>query len=197
MLLLSCLALAGLPSRAAQTYKFDPANSFIQIHLGTSGLLKAAGHEHLIRTPVQQGTFAYDSQAPRQSSVQVVVNSRELKVIDQKVSAGDRQKIQATMESNRVLDVQQFPTITFKSTSVEPLGENQLRVKGNLTIKGRTNLVTVQVTLIPQASGMKAFGKTQFKQTQFGIKPVTAGLGTVRVQDLMTLGFVIQLTEAH
>ncbi len=122
----------------------------------------------------------------------MVVDARGLKVIDRDISTQDREKIQATMESDRVLGVQQFPTITFKSTSIEFTGENQLVVRGNLTIRGKTNPISVQVTLGQPGPGLRATGKSQFKQTQFGIKPVSAGMGTVRVRDLMTIEFVIE-----
>ncbi len=39
-----------------------------------------------------------------------------------------------------------FPTMTFKSTRVEPAGPDRYRLTGDLTIKGNTRPVTLEVT---------------------------------------------------
>lgn len=46
------------------------------------------------------------------------------------------------LKSNDFLAMDEFPTITFRSTSVEPQGET-LEVTGDLTIKGTTKSVTI------------------------------------------------------
>ncbi len=51
--------------------------------------------------------------------------------------------------------------------------------------------MTVDATLEQGGAQLKAAGKSQFKQTTFGMHPVTAGLGTVRVRDQMTISFVV------
>ncbi len=185
------ICLARLASPAREVYRFDPAKSLIQIHLDTAGALGFVGHAHLIQTPLQQGTLIYAAQDPGKSSVELAVNAKALQVIDPKMSAKDRAKIQATMESDRVLDVQHYPQIKFKSLRIEPMGADHLRVIGNLTIRGQTHSVVVEAGLQQAGSLLKAEGQSRFKQTTFGIQPVTAGLGTVRVRDEMTISFQV------
>lgn len=48
--------------------------------------------------------------------------------------------------STNFLDGGQFPTITFTSTKVEPSGERSAKVTGDLTLKGVTKPVTLDVT---------------------------------------------------
>jgi polyisoprenoid-binding protein YceI len=43
-------------------------------------------------------------------------------------------------------DAGKFPTATFKSTSVAAAGTNKLTVTGDLTVKGITKPVTLDVT---------------------------------------------------
>ena len=43
------------------------------------------------------------------------------------------------------LDVAKYPTITFKGTRIEPIGDNRHRLIGDLTVKGITNPVTLAV----------------------------------------------------
>ncbi|MCR6663679.1 MAG: YceI family protein [Luteimonas sp.] len=51
------------------------------------------------------------------------------------------------LSSANWLDAAQFPTATFKSTSVAANGANKLTVTGDLTVKGTTKPVTLDVTL--------------------------------------------------
>jgi hypothetical protein len=44
---------------------------------------------------------------------------------------------------------------------------------------------------------LKAEGECQFKQTEFGIRPVAAALGTVRVQDQITVTFQVVARQAR
>jgi polyisoprenoid-binding protein YceI len=123
--------------------------------------------------------------------VEILVDASALSVTDPKVSAKDRMDIQAKMRSDRVLDVEQYPKISFKSVRIQPLDGNHLQITGDLTIRNRTNRVTVEATLEQAGPDLKATGKSRFKQTTFGIQPVTAGLGAVRVKDQLDISFEV------
>lgn len=51
------------------------------------------------------------------------------------------------LRSADFLDVENHPTITFKSTRIEPVGETRFRLVGDLTIRGVTNEVVLDTTL--------------------------------------------------
>ena len=55
------------------------------------------------------------------------------------------------LKSADFFDVERFPTIDFKSTSVKPLGGNRYRVLGDLTIRDVTREVPLDVTFEGQA----------------------------------------------
>jgi len=79
--------------------------------------------------------------------------------------------------SPNFLDAGQHPTITFVSTAVEPSGERSAKVTGDLTLKGVTKPVTLDVTFAGEtaahpfakvpAIGFSATGT--FKRSEFGI----------------------------
>ncbi len=185
------LNLGLLACGAQQVYRLNPTTSRIQIHLGTAGAAGFLGHPHLIETPIKQGTFVYHPNEPGRSSVELAVDASALRVMDPKRPEKERGEIQATMQSDRVLGSKQFSAITFKSVNVEPRARDHLAITGNLTIRSQTRPVKVDVTLEQAGGHLKAVGKSQFLQTTFGIRPVTAGLGTVRVRDRMEITFVV------
>ncbi len=177
------------PCLAEEVYRLDPAKSVIQIHLGTAGALRFAGHTHLIQTVIQQGSFVYDPADLSKSSVELTVDAGALRVMDPHVSPQDRSKIQETMQGDRVLDVKHYPQIKFKSSKIERVPQNRLGVTGNLTIRNQTHPVVVDAKLQRTGAELAVVGTSRFKQTTFGMQPVTAGLGTVRVRDEMVITF--------
>lgn len=87
--------------------------------------------------------------------------------------------------STNFLDAKQFPTITFTSTSVEPSGERSAKVTGDLTLKGVTKPVTLDVTFSGEvashpfakvpAIGFSATGT--FKRSEFGLDYLSGMIG--------------------
>ena len=55
------------------------------------------------------------------------------------------------LKSRDFLDVNRYPTITFRSTNVAPAGEHGYDVTGDLTIRGVTRPVTLEVEALPPA----------------------------------------------
>jgi polyisoprenoid-binding protein YceI len=188
---LVALSVGWFRSQAQETYRLDPKKSVIQIQVDTSGALGFMGHQHLIQAPIEHGNFVYYPGDLGKSFVEILVDAGALAVIDPKVSAKDRMEILATMRSDRVLGVQQYPKIIFKSVKIQPLDGNRLQLSGDLTIRSQTNLVTVEAILEQAGPVLKVAGKSRFKQTAFGIKPVSAGLGAVRVKDQLNISFQV------
>jgi polyisoprenoid-binding protein YceI len=112
-----------------------------------------------------------------------------LRVLDPKESADDRAKVQKTMETE-VLRIAEFPQITFESTGVEAAGTDRFQVRGNLTIRGKSQPVVVPVALKRLSDGTyEVTGEYKFKQSAFGIKPISLGGGTVKVKDELRTEF--------
>jgi polyisoprenoid-binding protein YceI len=47
------------------------------------------------------------------------------------------------LRSSNFLEIEKFPTMTFKSTKIEHVGGDKYRVTGDLTIKGNTKRITL------------------------------------------------------
>jgi polyisoprenoid-binding protein YceI len=80
------------------------------------------------------------------------------------------------LRSSSFLEVDKFPVITFKSTSVEPAGQDRYTLTGDLTIKGNTHPVALDVVKYgefhdPGMMGHRiAYGATsQINRKDFGL----------------------------
>ena len=169
----------------AQNHSVDASRSTIKIHVSKSGLFSAFGHSHEVEAPIESGTVEL---SPGQS-VQLRFDARKLRVLDPDQKASERAEVQETMLGAKVLDSTRFPEVSFKSTIVEKAGADHWTVQGNLTLHGQTHHVVVDVT---QKNG-HYLGSAAFKQTAFGIEPVSAGGGSVKVKDELKITFDVVL----
>lgn len=81
-----------------------------------------------------QITIAED---PEQSHVEVEIGVASL-------SSGNDDR-DAHLKSADFFDAEQYPTITFASTAVRPLRDNAWELTGDLTVRGTTRPITLQV----------------------------------------------------
>jgi polyisoprenoid-binding protein YceI len=66
-------------------------------------------------------------------------------------------------------DSAQFPNATFISSAIAPAGGNQFKVSGKLTIKGKSENVTLPVTVTRQGGTQTFDGALPIKRSQFDI----------------------------
>jgi polyisoprenoid-binding protein YceI len=74
---------------------------------------------------------------PEASSVEVTIQTTSIRTHNE---ARDND-----LRSSNFLEVEKFPTITFKSTAAEPAGTDRYTLTGDLTVKGITRPLTLQV----------------------------------------------------
>jgi polyisoprenoid-binding protein YceI len=145
--MLAGLLGAAMSAQAAPvTYKLDPGHTMVLFswnHLGFSNPVADIG--------VGDGTLVFDAQNPANSSVNVTM---PLANLDTHVPALDKH-----LKEPDFFNADKYPTITFKSTSVKPVGGNQYAVTGDLTVHGVTKPVTLNVTL--NKSGVHPMTKAQ------------------------------------
>lgn len=73
------------------------------------------------------------------------------------------------LKSDDMFDVVKFPTILFKSTTFTKIAGNKYKMVGDMTIKGVTKSITLDVTM----NGPMAHPNPQNKTPQLGIKATT------------------------
>lgn len=173
--------LVALPS-IAQPTNVDLTRSTITVHVYKSGLFSALAHNHIIKAPIAAASVDKEHR-----SVSLTFNGNDLKVADTEGSESDHKEIEATMKGPSVLNVAQFPAISFQSKNVNMVSATSYRATGDLKLHGNSREITVPVTF----SGGLYKGSVRFKQTDFGITPVKVAGGTVSVKDEIEIDFEI------
>jgi polyisoprenoid-binding protein YceI len=185
ILFVAAVSLMCILGVSAQQHNVDTQKSTLTIHIGKTGVFSGLGHEHEVRAPIHSGAAETGSHP----AVEIHVDARELRVIDKDASERDRAEVQKTMRGPEVLDSESHQEIVFKSTDAESAGQGQWTLRGNLTLRGQTRRVTIQVTL----KDGRYSGVTAIKQTDFGIKP--PGKAGVRAKDEVRIEFDVWLAS--
>ena len=185
--LIVLLGLALPASAAPRAYAVDPAASSVRVHVGKSGVFSFAGHTHEVVAERFEGRVEADPDDLSRSSVAVTFEAAGLKVAEAGEPAGDAPKVEAKMAGPDVLDVARFSKISFRSQQVSGRktgeGAYELQVTGELVLHGVTRAVTVPLRVEVSGSTLTATGRIAVAQRAFGIEPVSAGGGTVKVKN--------------
>ena len=125
---------AGCHGRSAQNrFEFDKAQSRILFRVDNHGYVRTLG---LLRG--LEGGFIFDPGNPAKSSVVATIRADSVDTANG--------LLDAVLRSARFFDAERFPVMTFKSRRIETTGADTGRIVGELTLRGVTRPVTLDVT---------------------------------------------------
>ncbi len=134
--LLAALFICGIAFSAnADTYKIDATHSSVGFSVRHMAISKVNGEFNEF-----DGTVDIDGADTSKWSCDVTI---QVASIDTRSERRD-----GHLKSPDFFNVEEFPTITFKSTKVVPKGDNKLEIMGDLTMRGVTKPVTLDAELL-------------------------------------------------
>lgn len=182
-----CLALT--PSAAiAADYSFDAGHTEVRFTWNHAGVADQSGEWGAV-----EGRVKFDPEDIPATSVEVTIDAGSVQT---GVEGLDKHMMSADM-----FDVENFGTITFKSTEVVQSGKDSVSVTGDLTIKDQTHPLTLDVQLVHMGEhpvgqyidhykgdwlGVKATGR--LLRSKYGV-----GYGAPLTSDLIRLDISAEL----
>jgi polyisoprenoid-binding protein YceI len=156
---------------ASETYEISPENSSVLFKI------------RLLWTTNIQGCFcggvsgrvSLDPDAPQKSTVRLEIKTDTL-------DTGLAQ-LNNEIKGASFLNVERFPLITFKNTSVERVNDQQYNLTGDLTFHGVTKQLTLRSNRIGQSEDSKGQSRTGsdiylvIKRSEFGVKGDSPAVG--------------------
>lgn len=141
------------------------------------------------------GTVAYDDAHPEQAQIDITIDTAS---IDSNLPKRDEH-----LRGEDFLDVAKYPTLTFKSKKVLPRGKGRLSVVGDLTIRGVTREVTLDVSDVGKAATdpwgnirRGAVATTKINRKDFGLTwNMALEAGGVAVGDEVAINLEIELIQ--
>jgi polyisoprenoid-binding protein YceI len=184
-------ALMTLPvSAATTTWQIDPAHTAAQFSVKHLAISTVRGGFSNVK-----GTVILDDADVSKSSVDVTI---DVSTVDTRTPDRDKD-----LKSDKFFDVAKYPTMTFKSTKVEQAGAGKLKVTGDLTIRGTTKSVVLDVDG-PTAPVKDPWGNqrsavtatTKINRQDFGVKwNATMDNGGVVVGDEVSITIDAEMVQ--
>ena len=170
--IVTALAMAATAAAQAVTWQIDPNHTAAQFSVRHLGLSTVRGAFTKV-----SGTAQYDPADPSKLSLEATLDANS---IDTRVEMRDND-----LRSPRFFDVQKFPTITFHSKQAQAGGSGKLQITGDLTIKGVTKQVVLDVDgpsqpiKDPMGKGqrMGASATTKINRQDFGVSALPGAIG--------------------
>ena len=131
------------PSTVTGSYAIDASHSRIGFVARHAMVTKVRGSFNEF-----EGSGYFDADQPANSHLELVIKAES---IDTRNADRD-----GHLRGNDFFAMDEYPKITFRSTSVEQTGHAEYRVTGDLTIKGITKPVTLRGTFV--GSGVDPWG---------------------------------------
>jgi polyisoprenoid-binding protein YceI len=162
------LSSAGLTAYA-DTFKIDPVHSSIVFSVKHLGVTDFYGRFNDV-----SGKVVFDKADPSKSSVEVTIPVESIDT--------HNEKRDQHLKSPDFFNAKQFPTIVFKSKSVEGTGDTY-KATGDLSLHGVTKPMTLEIKRGTDGKGMegeiRGGGEARFtlKRSDFGMNFMQGGLG--------------------
>jgi polyisoprenoid-binding protein YceI len=187
----SLAAVLSLPAAAATSiWQIDPQHSSAQFSVRHMAISTVRGAFSKVT-----GTIALDDTDITKSTVDVTI---DVNTVDTREPDRDKD-----LRSDRFFDVAHFPTMTFKSKKAEQVSPGKLKVTGDLTIRGTTKEVVLDVDG-PTAPIKDPWGNlrsaatatTKINRQDFGVKwNATLDNGGVVVGDEVSITIDLEMIK--
>jgi polyisoprenoid-binding protein YceI len=193
------LSLARPAHAEASEWRVDGSSSQLTVHVFRSGGLSHFLHDHFFRPQTLSGQVTFDPANPATARVHLSVDARTIADHQPELKPDEEAKVNEQARGPTVLDVAKFPEITFDGTRLEKVSPQTNALSavlvGTVTIHGVTRPVTVPIQASWSGGILRATGSAHLKQSDFGIKPLHKGLGSIAVKDDFTVDFDIKAKQ--
>ncbi len=182
---------SALPQTATTTWNIDPAHTTAEFKVKHMMIAHVKGQFSKVT-----GVLVHDEFDPTKSHVEATIEAGSLETREQQRDAH--------LKSEDFLHVEKFPTLSFKSTDIKVAGEGELKVQGDLTIRGVTRNVTFAVegptpqTKDPWGNTRIAISATtKINRKDFGLVwNATLETGGILVGDEVTITLDVEFVKA-
>jgi polyisoprenoid-binding protein YceI len=144
-------------------WQLDPNHTQIEFATKHLGFMTVRGHFREV-----QLTSDIDPDHPENSTAGVTIQTAS-------IHTGNEGR-DSDLRTSNFLEVDKYPVITFRSTSAAQAGPDTYTLTGDLTIKGTTRPVTIEITRLgeindPEMMGHRIAytGHTQISRRDFGL----------------------------
>ena len=160
---------------------YDASQAKVHVLTFKDGLLSKIAHDlkiavHEIDVQIEGAKIVATADA---SSLRVACARKDGRDAPGTLSSSDKSKIESNIQKD-VLHSRRHPEIRFESSEISQEGD-RATIKGTLTLHGTSKPLSITAT----KSGDSWSAEFPIDQPQFGIKPFSAMMGTLKIQPVV------------
>jgi polyisoprenoid-binding protein YceI len=178
-----------VPNDTDTTWSLTNTGGELTVHTGVAGRAARMGHRLTLLMESWQVSVAWSAGKPVAGQLVVDVDSLQVQRGEGGVTPlTGAEKAVARNNALKSLDAKRFPQIEFHADSITESGTGYL-LAGPLTIHGVTKPVDVALALAVNGDQWQLSCQADIRQSDFGIKPFTMMMGTMKVDDVVRVAF--------
>eukprot|EP00996_Jenningsia_fusiforme_P003150 NODE_3956_length_889_cov_23.361905_g3644_i0.p1 GENE.NODE_3956_length_889_cov_23.361905_g3644_i0~~NODE_3956_length_889_cov_23.361905_g3644_i0.p1 ORF type:complete len:255 (+),score=57.33 NODE_3956_length_889_cov_23.361905_g3644_i0:61-825(+) len=187
----------------------NEANSKVNVWLRKKGALSAIGHNLCLRSEGWKAQVRFDPKNRDLADLEVSFDPQMITVEGhftepapgikdiQNVDKWTMGQILGTMRSSEILEVEKFPSIMYRAKARRQ--DRFVTFDGKLLLKGNERILPLTGEILLEDTSGKtrpAFmimkGQVTFRQSDWGVKPLSRGFGALALQDEVTVSFAVE-----
>ena len=174
---------------AASAWTLDSSSGELQILTGVAGRAAKMGHRLTIGVESWQASVQWQGQEPVSAELVVQVDSLQVLKGEGGVTplAGPEKGV-ARSNALKSLDAKKFPQVRFSASQIARTADGY-RLTGSLEIHGTTRPQVVDVKVEDRGDSVALSTQVPDTQTDFGVKPYSLLMGSMKVADEVTIAF--------
>jgi polyisoprenoid-binding protein YceI len=176
----------------AEEWTLDGSDGELLVKTGVTGRAARLGHRLTIGVTDWQATVKWARDQPVGVDLIADVDSLEVQRGEGGATplTGPEKKL-ARSNALGVLDADRFPQLHFRSTGIE-MADDGYRITGVLEIHGTDRECIVDLRVEDRGDRWRMSSETEVRQSDFGIKPYSMFLGSMKVADTVSVSFVAE-----
>jgi polyisoprenoid-binding protein YceI len=176
----------------SRTWNFDASDGELLVRTGVAGRAARMGHRLTIAPHDWQATVRWSDDEPVGANLAVDVGSLQVLRGDGGLTPlSGPEKTLIRTNALRALNARRFPRIEFVADTIEKTGDGY-RLRGTLTICGKAHAQVVDVRTDALGDSWRLSSEVAVRQSDFGIKPYSQLMGSLKVADEVIVSFTAQ-----
>ena len=181
----------------AKVWTLDTSDGQLLVHTGVTGRAAKMGHRLTIAMNNWAAAVRWTAGEPVEAELTVEVDSLDVLHGEGGVKGLTRpEKALARSNALRTLDADRYPQIRFRAGDIDKVDDGY-RLAGMLTIHGVTGECEIGLRVEDLGKAWRLSCETVVRQSDFGIKPYSMLMGSMKLVDAVTVSFTAERSKTN
>jgi polyisoprenoid-binding protein YceI len=189
-----------VPLDTTDLWTLNASDGELVVRTGVAGRAARMGHRLIIAMTRWQATVTWAQNDPAEPvSAELVVDVDSFEVLRGEggvMGLSGPEKALARSHALKSLNASRFPEIRFAAEQIIKTGDGY-RLTGTLQIRGKSREHVIDLRTEDLGGSWQMSAESRVRQTDFGVKPYSLLMGSVRVADEVTVSFVATQTKCE